>query len=151
MNDYYVIKDGELYHSGIKGMKWGVRRFQNTDGSLTPAGRKRYSNVLEKDLAKTKKKLDKATNPKKVAKLERKVDRLSKADPKAYETLKKNQANFKVQLGLLGGIKVYGYAKSPKGQAKIKAGKKIVQNIIDSQFNASILDPSGKVLRYYNM
>ena len=32
----------ELYHWGIKGMKWGVRRFQNTDGSLTPAGRRRY-------------------------------------------------------------------------------------------------------------
>lgn len=32
----------ELYHWGIKGMKWGIRRFQNKDGSLTPAGRKRY-------------------------------------------------------------------------------------------------------------
>ena len=33
----------ELYHHGIKGQKWGVRRFQNTDGSLTAAGKKRYS------------------------------------------------------------------------------------------------------------
>ena len=32
----------ELYHAGIKGMKWGIRRFQNEDGSLTPAGRERY-------------------------------------------------------------------------------------------------------------
>lgn len=32
----------EIYHSGIKGMKWGVRRYQNKDGSLTPAGKKRY-------------------------------------------------------------------------------------------------------------
>ena len=32
----------ELYHHGIKGQKWGVRRYQNSDGSLTDEGRRRY-------------------------------------------------------------------------------------------------------------
>lgn len=32
----------ELTHWGIKGMRWGIRRYQNKDGSLTEAGRKRY-------------------------------------------------------------------------------------------------------------
>lgn len=35
--------DNKLHHAGIKGMKWGVRRYQNTDGTLTPAGKKRYA------------------------------------------------------------------------------------------------------------
>lgn len=35
----------ELYHYGIKGMRWGVRRWQNKDGSLTSAGKKRYQSI----------------------------------------------------------------------------------------------------------
>ena len=37
------MTENELVHYGIKGMKWGVRRYRNKDGTLTPAGKKRYS------------------------------------------------------------------------------------------------------------
>ena len=37
-----------IYHHGIKGQKWGVRRFQNKDGSLTAKGRQRYGETADK-------------------------------------------------------------------------------------------------------
>ena len=72
----YIYANGELYHHGIKGQKWGVRRYQNEDGSLTAAGRKRYGvgftrndELVKKDAAKGKldsdklKDYDKKYNP----------------------------------------------------------------------------------------
>ncbi len=46
--------DASLSHHGIKGMRWGVRRFQNKDGSLTPQGKKRYDRDIRDNLAKKK-------------------------------------------------------------------------------------------------
>ena len=51
-NDYR----GYLEHHGIPGMRWGVRRFQNKDGSLTSKGKKRYSTVVsDKELSEYRK------------------------------------------------------------------------------------------------
>ena len=62
------MENNDLLHSGVKGMKWGIRRYQNKDGSLTNAGKKRYNKEMEKlraekrvlkTQAATKAKLDK--------------------------------------------------------------------------------------------
>lgn len=51
--DFFLKETDELMHFGIKGQKWGVRRFQNKDGSITPKGKKRYENdeatIIKKD------------------------------------------------------------------------------------------------------
>lgn len=48
MNNY-------IYHHGIKGQRWGVRRFQNEDGSLTPRGQKMQKSIDKKAAKKEKK------------------------------------------------------------------------------------------------
>lgn len=53
MNEtFYAPNDYRSYleHHGVKGMKWGHRRFQNEDGSLTPAGKERYRAITGNNL-----------------------------------------------------------------------------------------------------
>ena len=49
--------DASLSHHGIKGMRWGVRRYQNKDGSLTSAGKKRYDVDIEDAVTKKQKQI----------------------------------------------------------------------------------------------
>lgn len=54
--------ENELYHHGIKGQRWGIRRYQNKDGSLTPAGKKRVAKLESEYSRLTGKKTDGLSN-----------------------------------------------------------------------------------------
>lgn len=75
----------ELYHHGVKGMRWGIRRYRNKDGYLTPAGEKRLERYKAKELGRVSRKyqVDKLSD--RVAKMEDNFDR--KHDSYAYHRL----------------------------------------------------------------
>lgn len=83
-----TVHSDELQHWGIKGQKWGVRRYQNPDGSLTKAGQKRYNKEVEKlkkETAKVKE-AEKAAATRK--KTQSKLDKLEAAKAKLEERKK---------------------------------------------------------------
>ena len=99
----YIVVDGELYHWGIKGQKWGQRRYQNKDGTLTPAGRKRYGDDRHEDYkrAHTKTKVEYMSDKE----LRDANNRLQAERQYAQLTTveKKSSAGKKVVVGLLAG------------------------------------------------
>ena len=99
---HYFSSDGELCHWGIKGQKWGIRRYQNKDGSLTPAGRKRYAD--EEAALKSREKS--------IKEREKNAARKAKIDAKKAELDAREEA-------LKGGKKSgAGAAKSEEPRAK---------------------------------
>lgn len=127
----------ELYHWGIKGMKWGVRRFQNKDGSLTPAGRKRYSDGSDGTSGQSKT----ANKPKSVKdmsddELRTKVNRL---------TLEKNALDLERQVSSLSPQKVakgQGFVqkigKEVIGPALLSAGRTQLTNFLNDRLSKAL-------------
>lgn len=78
----------ELYHHGIKGMRQGIRRYQNEDGTLTEAGRERYGDITKRSARSIRKEATRLARnsesgaAKKIAEVENKIQQeaLKKAD-----------------------------------------------------------------------
>ena len=88
--------ENELYHHGVKGQKWGVRRYQNKDGSLTMAGKKRalkmqdrYTNFTEDKRYRKKDGSYTLKGRKKALKMKEKYSELTGKDLKRFPQVKK--------------------------------------------------------------
>lgn len=75
-DEKFKMDELELFHWGVKGMRWGVRRYQNKDGTLTKAGQKRYNKEMEKLKAEEKILKNKQRTQAKLGKLDSKKQEL---------------------------------------------------------------------------
>lgn len=91
-------RQDELWHWGIKGMKWGVRRYQNQDGTLTAEGKKRYQQDDHPDYTRAheKKSVRELSN----AELNAKINRLQKE--KQYQSLVTEPSKIKKAIAIAG-------------------------------------------------
>lgn len=120
------IPKSELAHHGILGQKWGVRRYQNPDGSLTPAGRRHLERADKKWVKKNEKKFYNET----YAKSRREMNEFVKRE--LNPNVRKYNKNHKISAA-------YANAYSRK---------------LASLMNKNVADlesPSGKVIRYVAM
>ena len=123
------MNNNELYHHGILGMKWGVRRYQNKDGTLTNAGKKRYSRDDWSEDAKTANQLKK-----------KRVNQMSNAELRKLTERQQLERNYSslnpsaIQKGLVAAAAVAGalgtIASLQKNSKKVlDMGQKAVKNI----------------------
>lgn len=137
--------ENELTHWGVKGMKWGVRRYQNKDGSLTPAGKKRYDKEMSKLKAEEKVIKNKRKTQEKLDKLDAKrkeIDDLKKGEtssassssgtkPKGKSIKDMSDNELQAYINRANLEKQYKQAVSAQNPEKVSKGRQFVMDVLE--------------------
>lgn len=141
------LQEEELMHYGILGMKWGVRRYQRPDGSLTNAGKKRYNSEIE-SLKAEKAKVDKVHKNLNAAKrmqarkdkLEADIEAQKKQNEEDRENLKggEKKAEHDAKKAEREARREEHKAEKAAEKAEEKAKSKSASEMSDEELNAAI-------------
>lgn len=138
-NVYYgdipLCSNEDLEHHGIKGMKWGVRRYQNEDGSLTDAGKARYGGKTDysskdgsalRKIAKSSFMGQNHLRKWRVGHLERAIDKTKREDPDNKERLERQKGKLEAQKAANANREAYDRHTS--------TGKMVTQHLLMTPF-----------------
>lgn len=147
------MSDITFYHHGIKGQKWGIRRFQNKDGSLKPAGRKRYSDDSEPEKQNRSffSRLSKKTSVKKKtssSSSEKKEEK--KEEPKKKSVSEMTDQELQSAINRKRLEQEYSRMISkPPDPKKVSIGKKITNTVINNVIVPASVNAGRNILRKY--
>ena len=116
-----VVYSDELCHYGIRGMRWGIRRYQNSDGSLTTAGRNRYSTGKHHSIFTRKKTTSKVTaKPAEEKPKQKSVSEMTDAELNAFLNRKHLEQQY------------YRLMTTPQKKSAVTKGKEMVGKALEN-------------------